>query len=252
MSFRGKVVLITGASSGIGRDAAIEFARSGAKVALVDINGSALREVDDEIRGEESLSPPLPITGDVTQAAPRIIEETIRVFGRLDILVNNVGIVWKDTASNVVLETHDRIFATNCRAAVELTKLAIPHLEKTKGNVVNVSSLCGSLAHADMASYCMSKAALDMYTKCASLELAPRGIRVNSVNPGCTLTPLFQTMGKDETEVQAFLQKASERYPVGRIGKVSDMTNAILYLAGEKSSFINGVLFNVDGGRMHV
>lgn len=251
MDFSGKVVLVTGASSGIGEDAAIGFAELGAKVVIVGRNEDRLHAVAEKIKNAGSPTP-LAIAADIVKDAAKIVEQTISHFGKLDVLVNNAGIVRMDTASDVKLEEHDDIFATNCRAAVEIAKLAVPYLEQTKGNVVNVSSLAGITPNKATTSYSMSKAALDMYTKCASLELAPRGVRVNSVNPGLIVTPIFQWFSTDSAQVDAFLEKARTRYPVGRVGAVSDTTNAILFLADEKSSFINGVLLPVDGGKLHV
>lgn len=249
MGFEGRVVLITGAAAGIGEDVAISFAKLGARVSLVDLNGSELNRVVEKIKSVTSAIP-LAIVADVTKDAPKIIEQTIQHFGELDILVNNAGIFRRNFPPDMDLEIYDEIFAINCRALVEVTKLATPHLEKTKGNIVNVSSIGGLQAYGKAAYYCMSKAAVTMYTKCTALDLAPKGIRVNSVEPGVIRTPLYENLGLDEQVLKAFLAAEQEKYPVGRLGEVSDTTNAILFLASEKSSFINGVSLSVDGGRL--
>lgn len=251
MNFSGKVVIVTGSASGIGEDAAIEFAKLGAKVVLVDINEERLKIVAEKMKNNESPTP-LVIACDVTDDAIKIINDTIEHFGQLDILVNNAAIVREGTPSTLDLNLHDSVFKTNVRSVVELVKWAIPHLEKTRGNIVNVSSVGGIVAHVHTTSYSMSKAALDMYTKCASLELAPKGIRVNGLSPGCIRTTLVQTMGLNENELKLWLDKAKERYPIGRIGEVSDTTNGILFLASNKSNFMNGVSLVIDGGRMHI
>lgn len=251
MTFSGKVVLITGASSGIGADAAIEFSKQGAKVALVGRNEVRLNAVVEKIKNNGSPTP-IAIIADVSKEASHIIDQTIQQFGQIDVLVNNAGIVGADSASTINLEQFDNIFATNIRGVVELTKLAVPHLEKTKGNVINVSSIVGLTCAKGAVSYAMSKAALDMYTKCASLELAPKGIRVNAINPGMIKTPIFETTGASKSDVEVIQQNAVKNYPVGRIGEVADTSNAILFLANENSSFINGVLLPIEGGRMHV
>lgn len=250
MAFSGKVVIVTGASSGIGEDAAIEFAKLGAKVVLVGRNEGRLNGVADKIKGNGSPAP-LAIVADVSKDATRIIETTVQHFGQLDVLVNNAGFGTFDSASTVDLEKFDSVFATNVRGVVELTKLAVPHLETTKGNVVNISSIVGLHPYKQCVSYCMSKAALDMYTKCASLELAPKGVRVNSVNPGMIVTSFLQPLGVDKAQADALYEKSASEYPVGRVGITSDTTNAILFLANDKASFINGVLFPVDGGKLH-
>lgn len=244
MSFSGKVVLVTGASSGIGADVAVEFAKLGARVALVGRNETRLNKVQHKIGKSVSIV----IVADVVKDAPRIIEKTIQSYGKLDILVNNAGVFRTNTASNIDLETYDEVMNINCRSIVELTKLAVPHLITTNGNVVIVSSISGLKPYVEEVAYCMSKAAIDMYTKCASLELAPKGVRVNSVNPGVIDTPIFKTLGLDDASVKAHLEKERKSYPVGRVGVTADTTNAILFLASEKSSFINGVNLVVDGG----
>lgn len=250
MRFSGKVVLVTGASSGIGEDAAIEFANQNASVVLVGRDERRLNSVVDKIKSNGSPIP-LSIAADVSKDAHRIIDETIKHFGRLDVLINNAGIYRKDSASTVNLKDFDELFATNVRAVVELTKLSIPYLEKTKGNVVNISSFTGLKSVLITTSYGMMKAALSMYTKCASLELAPKGIRVNEISPGLVKTEIVEKSGIPLAEVALIFQAAVHNYPVGRLGKVSDTTNAILFLADEQSSFINGVSLVVDGGRIH-
>lgn len=248
MNFSDKVVLITGAGSGIGEDAAIGFAKQGAKVVLVDLCEIGLNSVANKISKIESLKP-LIILGDVTKDAQKIIEQTIKHFGKLNILVNNAGILKLDSASNINLEAFDKLFAVNVRAVVELTKFAIPYLEKTKGNIVNLSSITGLQAYAISCSYAMTKAAINMYTKCAALELAAKGIRVNSVHPGVIKTPIYEKLGLADNDLKTFMEGQEERYPLGRIGDVGDTTNAILFLASEQSSFITGVSLSVDGGR---
>lgn len=182
MSFTGKVVLITGASSGIGADAARHLAKSGANVAIVGRNETRLNAVADEIK-QLGLATPLAIVADVTKDSERIVNETIGQFGKLDVLINNAGVVTYDNIVDVKQSEFDRIFGTNVWSAIELTQRCVPHLEKTKGNVINVSSVAGLKALQNSISYCISKAALDQLTKCSALDLAPKGIRVNAINP---------------------------------------------------------------------
>lgn len=249
MDFENKIVLITGAASGIGEETSITFAKNGASVVLVDINENGLNKVSDKIKNS-GYATPLTIVADVTTDAAKIITKTIEHCQRLDVLVNNAGIVRKNFASTIDLDVFDRIFAVNVRAVIELTKLSIPYLERTKGNIVIVSSIVGLQPEVDIMAYCMSKAAINMYMKCASLEMGPRGVRVNSVNPGLVDTPIFQAMGIDKETAKTILENAKEDYPVGRVGQASDIANAIIFLANEKSSFINGTALVVDGGRM--
>lgn len=182
MNFNGKVVLITGASSGIGAGAARHLAQQGAKVAIVGRNEKRLNEVAEEIK-KSGLARPLAIVADVTKDAERIVDETIKQFEKLDVLINNAGIGKQDNVIDADLSEFDRIFDTNIRSVIKLTKLCVPHLEKTKGNVVNVSSDAGLKPVEYLMSYCMSKAALNQFTRCSALDLAPKGIRVNAINP---------------------------------------------------------------------
>lgn len=243
MSFTGKVVLISGASSGIGADAARHLAKLGANVVIVGRNQKRLQEVADQIISAGSPKP-LPIVADVTKDAKLIIDETIKHFGKLDVLVNNAGIFISDTITDFNVSEYDRLMDTNLRSILVLTHLAVPHLEKTKGNIVNVSSESGINAHDIFLSYCISKAGLNHFTKCAAIGLASKGIRVNAINPGDIRTPIFETVGI--TEPNAFFETLKEQYLVGRIGEVSDTSAAIEYLASQ--SFVNGILLPVDGG----
>lgn len=250
MAFSGKVVLVTGSSSGIGEDAAFEFANEGAKVVLVGRDEIRLEAVAEKIRNNGSQSP-LVVVADVSKDALKIVEKTIEHFGQLDVLVNNAGIFRRDTSSTINFENFDLVLNINLRSIVELTKYAIPYLEKTKGNIINISSLVGLTPTKIATSDAMIKTALDMYTKCASIELAPKGVRVNSVNPGIIKTPIFDTIGVSCAEINIMLANALKNYPIGRIGEVSDTSNAILFLADERSSFCNGILLPIEGGRIH-
>lgn len=248
MSFKDKIVLITGGSSGIGADAAIHLSKLGASVAIVGRNGTKLQGVAQQIIAAGSPVP-LEIVADVNVDAEKIINATIEKFGKLDVLVNNAGIIEYGTVETCSLESFDRIMNTNVRSVFQLTQLAIPHLEKTKGNIVNISSLFGIRSFTNILAYCISKSALDQFTKCVALELAPKGIRVNAVNPGAIVTPIFKTMGFDEKALQGYVENAKTSYPIGRIGEVEDTSAAIAFLAGESASFITGHLLSVDGGK---
>lgn len=174
MSFSGKVIIITGASSGIGADAARHLAKLGAKVSIIGRNEQRLNKVAEKIKSAGSPAP-LAIVADVTKDAQRIVDETIKHFGQIDVLVNNAGFSKPDNVSEANLSQFDSVFDTNVRSVINLTKLCVPHLEKTKGNIVNVSSVAGLKAFPNAMTYCMSKAALDQFTKCSALDLAPKG-----------------------------------------------------------------------------
>lgn len=219
-------------------------------MAIVGRNVDRLNSVAKEIHricGEE----PLKIVADVNHDTERIIDETIERFGQLDVLINSAGICEQQIAFvDIDMDSLDRFWNTNVRSVVNLTKSAVPHLERTRGNVVNISSVAGMGPASGLLSYCLSKSALDQFTKCAALELAPKRIRVNSVNPGLIDTPLFETIGMDKSTVEQFFAIAKDHYPLGRIGKVSDTSSAIAYLASDSAEYLTGVLLPVDGGKM--
>lgn len=162
---------------------------------------------------------PLIIVADVTIDAERIIQETINHFGSLDVLVNNAAEISRDTADNIGLEEFDRTMNTNVRSIVHLSKLAVPYLEKTKGNILNVSSIAGLRTKVNSFGHSISKAAVNQLTKNAALDLASKGIRVNAINPGAIRTPHFDTghqLTADQTE--DYVNSYKKRYPLQRIG----------------------------------
>lgn len=246
-NFNGKVIIVTGASSGIGADAAIEFAKKGASLAIVGRDAARLNGVAKQITDGGHIEP-LQIVADVNIDAKRIINSTLEKFGKLDVLVNNAGVVEYGSSEVCTLESYDRILNTNSRSVFELSQLAIPHLIQTKGNIVNVSSVCGLRAFPNVIAYCTSKAAVNQLTQCMALELGPKGVRVNAINPGHIRTPFFRTAGRNDSFVDNMVENAKSVYPVGRIGEVGDTSSAIAYLAHESSSFITGQLLGVDGG----
>lgn len=241
MSFNGKTVLITGASSGIGADAAIHLAKLGAEVAIVARNQERLNAVVEQIKKNGSPEA-LAISADVSKDAQRIVDETIARFGKLDVLVNNVGIVITSKVPDLNLDDFDRVLDVNVRSVIILTQLCVPYLEKTKGNIVNVSSIAGFNPQPNLTTYCISKAALNQFSKCAAMDLAPRGIRVNSVNPGVIRTPIHETFLGGAENANKFMDEYGKRYPVGRAGEVADTSAAIAYLADNNvASFLTGI-----------
>lgn len=250
MSFSNKVVLITGASSGIGAATAVHFALEKASLVIVGRNEENLRKIEKECNSASSNST-LVIVADVTieTNVQKIIDETIKTFGRLDVLVNNAGILEKGSIEDTSLEQFDRLMNTNVRSMYHLTMLAVPYLIQSKGSIVNVSSVTGTRSFPGVLSYCVSKAAVDQFTKCVALELAPKGVRVNSVNPGVIITEIHKRGGMDEKSYNEFLEKCKETHALKRPGEAKEVASAILFLASDASSFITGELLHVDGGR---
>ena len=244
--FAGKVVVVTGASSGIGRASALGFAREGASVVLVSRDQAALAAVAAEAEGPTAFVA-ADVTADDTPA--RVVGEAVARFGGLNVLVNAAGIIGTAPTDQTPDELFDRMMAINVRAPFRMMREAFPHLRERRGAVVNVSSVNGLRAFAGVAVYCSSKAALDHLTRCAALDWAPHGVRVNCVNPGVTVTNLHRRGGMDETRYAAFLERAKETHPLGRPGQADEIADAVLFMASDKATWITGDTMAVDGGR---
>lgn len=247
MDFTDKVVIITGASSGIGAGAAEYISKLGGKVVITGRNEANLKRTADGCKGQVLF-----VTADVTVEADRrkIVNETIKKFGRIDVLVNNAGIAETGTIVKATMDQYDSIMDTNLRSVFHLTQLAVPHLVKVKGNIVNVSSVCGLRAFRGALVYCMSKAALDQFTRCLALELAPKGVRVNAINPAVIITEILKRTGMDDETYKAYLVSVSKEHALGRVGTVEETAQSIAFLACNKvSAFITGVTLSIDGGK---
>ena len=244
--FAGKVAVVTGASSGIGRATVLAFAREGASVVLVSRDQAALEAV-----AAEAVGPTAVVAADVmaTDTPARVVQAAIERFGSIDVLVNAAGIIGTASTDQTPDELFDRMFAINVRAPFRLMREAFPHIRARQGNVVNVSSVNGLRAFAGVAVYCSSKAALDHLTRCAALDWAPHGVRVNCVNPGVTVTNLHRRGGMDETRYAAFLERAKETHPLGRPGRAEEIADAVLFVASDRAGWMTGDTIAVDGGR---
>lgn len=251
MNFAGKVVLITGASSGIGASTAKHFAKLGASLALAGRNKTNLEKVVSECQTPQNTPSPLILIGELTNESDtkNILDSTIKHYGKLDVLVNNAGILETGSIESTNLEQYDRMMNVNVRSIYHLSTLAVPHLIQTKGNIVNVSSVNGIRAFPGVLAYCMSKAAVDQFTRCVALELAPKQVRVNCVNPGVTVTNLHKRGGMNEEQYEQFLKKTKETHALGRPGDPMEVAKTIAFLASEDASFITGASIPVDGGR---
>ncbi|XP_066248688.1 3-oxoacyl-[acyl-carrier-protein] reductase FabG-like [Euwallacea similis] len=251
MSFLGKVVIITGASSGIGAATAQHFAKLGASLTLTGRNKENLQKVASECTTIAGSKTPLLITAELTNETDtkNILDSTIKHFGKLDVLINNAGILETGSVETTDLAQYDRVMNTNVRAIYHLTTLAVPHLITSKGNIVNVSSVNGIRAFPGVFAYCISKAAVDHLTRCAALDLAPKQVRVNCVNPGVTVTNLHKRGGMNEEQYKAFLEKSQQTHALGRPGTPEEVARTIAFLASDHASFITGATVPVDGGR---
>ncbi|XP_072035755.1 3-oxoacyl-[acyl-carrier-protein] reductase FabG-like [Amphiura filiformis] len=249
MNLAGKVAIVTGASSGIGAATSVLFARLGAHVSLNGRSEANLQKTGKEC--EANGPKPLIVVGDLAKESTGVdlVQKTVDHFGKLDILVNNAGIIALDNIENTNLEKLDNMLNVNVRSVFNLTHHAVPHLIKTKGNVVNVSSVNGLRAFSGVLSYCISKAAVDQFTRCAALDLAAKGVRVNAVNPGVVITELQKRGGLDEEAYTKFLERSKTTHALGRPGNPEEVAATIAFLASDAASFMTGNSVPVDGGR---
>ncbi|HKO98251.1 MAG TPA: glucose 1-dehydrogenase [Pyrinomonadaceae bacterium] len=247
--FSNKTVLVTGATSGIGRATALRFARSGANLVAVGRNPEALQLLENEV--SELGSECLVVQADLAheQEARSTMAKVLEHFKGLDVLVNAAGHISSGTVENTTLEAWDSMLNINLRAPFILMKEATPALIERRGNVVNVSSVTGLRAFPGVLAYCVSKAGLDQLTRCSALELAAKGVRVNAVNPGVVITEIHKRGGMNATDYAGFLEHSKGTHPLGRVGEPSEIAELIYFLASEKASWITGATYSIDGGR---
>lgn len=244
-----KVVIVTGASSGIGRATAIRFAENGAKVVAAGRNEKELKSVSRKAAGTKgSIRIHLADVEEITQI-DRLVTDTVDSYGRIDVLVNSAGIIKNGSIETTTLDDWDRMLDLNLRSVFALSQKCIPYLAKTRGNIVNVSSVAGTRSFPNVLAYCVSKAGLDQFTRCSALELASKGVRVNAVNPGVVITNLHKRGGMDEKAYKAFLEHSKETHPIGRPGAPEEVAELIYYLASDNASWITGATYEIDGGR---
>jgi NAD(P)-dependent dehydrogenase (short-subunit alcohol dehydrogenase family) len=251
-----QIAVITGASSGIGRATAARFGRDGASVLAVGRKASALAEVAQEV--ERAGGRCVAFEADVTaaEAPDAIVAQAVQAFGGLTTLVNAAGIIANGTVENTPDPAWDEMLDINLRAPFRLMRAAMPHLVAAQRlattpttSVVNVSSVTGLRAFPGVLAYCVSKAGLDQLTRCAALELAAQGVRINAVNPGVTVTNLHRRSGVNEENYAAFLERSKQTHPLGRAGTPEEIADLIAFLASDRAGWITGETISIDGGR---
>jgi NAD(P)-dependent dehydrogenase (short-subunit alcohol dehydrogenase family) len=246
-TFNGKVALVTGGTSGIGKVTALAFAKAGAKVVI-----SGRREKEGlAVVGEITKAGGTAhfVAADVSKEADvkRLVEQTVAKFGRLDIAFNNAGVESTGPLTEVTEANYRQVFDINVWGVMTSMKYEIPAMLKTGGGaIVNTSSVAGHIGMPGVSVYIASKHAVEGLTKTAALEFARQGIRVNAVAPAAIATDMFDrfTGGANSPQAKAF----AEQHPVGRVGTAEEVASAVLYLSSDAASFITGVSLLVDGG----
>lgn len=247
MSFSGKVVLVTGGTSGIGRETAVQFAKAGAHVVLAGRRKELGAEVVAEIRnaGSEALFVQTDVTSE--DQVKNLVEQTVSRFGRLDIAFNNAGIEATGLMTEVTEADYRRVFDINVLGVLLSQKYEIPAmLESGGGAIINTSSIVGHVAMPGAGVYIGSKHAVEGITKTTALEMADQGIRVNAVAPGAIATDMIDRFAGEVGSENR--QHLASLHPMGRLGLSAEIAAAVLYLASDAASFTTGISLPVDGG----
>ena len=252
----GKVAFLSGAARGIGGATAKLMASAGAKVAIGDVLDERGRQTAKEIEaaGGQALYVSLDVTSEASWAAA--MDATVKKFGKLDVLVNNAGIFNGKGVEEASLDEWNRLVAVNLTGVVLGTRAALPHLKKTKGNIVNLASIAGLVGSQLDPLYSLTKGGVTLFTKSTALEFGRKGygIRVNSIHPGLIQTDMgektfvmgAQQVGTNDTEQAR--KNTLALHPIGRLGEADDIAKGIVFLASDDASFMTGAGLVVDGG----
>lgn len=247
MNFTGKVVLITGAGSGIGRKTSIMFAERGAKVAVNDISeqrGNETVQMIKQIGGEAVF-----VAGDVAKDAQKIVKKTVETFGKIDILVNNAGVVPYGNIEETSEEDFTKTIEVNVKGPFMLSRYVIQEMKKQKsGVIVNIASEAGQIGIPRRCVYSVSKAALLGLTRSLAVDYVDFGIRVNAICPGTTYSQGLAERVKASPDPEETMRRMISRIPMKRLGKEEEIAFAILFAACDEASFMTGSIINIDGG----
>ena len=249
MTFQNKTVIITGSGAGIGRAAAVLFGEEGANVV---VNATRKETGEETLRlVEETGAKAIFVQADVSKEedCEKIIEETLKAFGRIDVLVNNAGVVLGGTIDDTTLEDYERTMDVNVKGTLMMMQKAVKVMKaQGSGSIVNTASIAGTRGLRNRLVYCASKAAVIGLTKAAAADLVRDHIRVNAVSPGTTLTPSLQDRIDQAPDPEKMRQEVFDRQPIGRLGYPEEIARAILFAADERVGFMDGENIQIDGG----
>jgi meso-butanediol dehydrogenase / (S,S)-butanediol dehydrogenase / diacetyl reductase len=240
--FKGKVVIVTGAASGIGEATARHFAADGATVVLVDRNQAKLDKVAGDLSSDRTLAHVADVSD--SSAVDDMISTTVKRFGRLDVLVNNAGVHAGGEPKEITNDQWREVMATDVDGVFYGCRAALPHLEKTKGCIVNTASVSGLGGDWSMSPYNAAKGAVVNLTRALAMDMGKKGVRINAVCPSLTRTGMTADMMDDKN----LLAKFAERIPLGRVCEAKEIASVIAFLASDDASFMTGANVAVDGG----
>lgn len=242
-SLAGQVAIVTGAARGLGRAIAVTLAKAGAKVACIDINTDSLTETVNAIQSAGGTATPLACDVTNSDRVGEVIDEVVKLWGGLHILVNNAGVTRDNMIMRMKDDQWDLVLNINLKGTFLFTRAASkPMMKGRQGRIINIASVSGLMGNPGQANYSASKAGVIGLTRTVSRELAGRNITVNAVAPGFIATDMTSALGED------ILQEVRKQIPLGRLGDPQDVADAVLYLASEAASFITGHVLTVDGG----
>jgi len=247
----GKAAVVTGAGSGIGRAAAVLFAREGAAVAVLDLNAEAAKDAAGEITASGGTA--LPVVANVADRlqVSSAFEQIRNEYHRVDVLYNNAGVNSAGSVIDATEDDWDRSFAVNAKGTFLCSQAAAPGMVAAGGgSIINQGSVAALVGIANFASYCAAKGAVVALTRSMSVDLAPRGVRVNVICPGTVYTPLMEPMlrARGGGDMAAGLALTVAKYPIGRLGTPEEIAAVALFLASDDSSFLTGSVISADGG----